>query len=691
MAKKRRPADQPKAPKPIQLPKDALTRIKLGASFAEYDKTLQGDPSVFVTTPAYLAAGDPDRQKYFFIGRRGTGKTATSLRLLGQDHHSFQIHPGIFSPSHPRFTQQAFVNPKQKPYRSLVAAFKRTLQEEILAQWCRCCGASKGAFPHGLRHHVERATNQDFDERFLRHVDELLDALDAGSDAEWLALINQPKRLTKEMANCRWANGRVHTMVFDRLDELWDGTDMAVTYLSALMHAAMQLNTQDACGRSLVFLRENVFERVRSADPEFSRLETSVVGMDWTREQLVEMIERRFNKPFNTRIALGGPTWDYFFEDGPAAVVTILQFCQSRPRDVLIYCELALESAVSHRHQKITHQDVADAQRRFSVSRLKDLGDEYGENYPQVAAVLARFYGLGQRFTLRGMEDLLAGLLNDEEIKRLCASWIYRFATPESFTRLLFDIGFLGLNVRGAVVYRSSGPRDTTPPATSQSSNIVVHPSYWSALDLQEKLINELDASRPYQRVGLVADLPEAMTLSEYNDRLLELEERLARLKPGPNGASMFEDIIGDMIRLCFPRVLTNIEAHSRDVDGRVVRDWVASNRADSGFWQMVRHRYDATQVIWECKNYPRLKADDFHQISYYLTKPIGRFGIIVFRGGQVGKYDEHVRRIVNEKDGMVLVLGEQDVKVFIRQARNGKVKEAHIQDRYDRVVREVS
>jgi hypothetical protein len=691
LAKKRSLPSDRKGPPPVQLPKDALSRIRLGASFAEYDLTLKGDPSVFVITPAYLAAGDHERQKYFFIGRRGTGKTATSLHLLGQDHHSFQIHPGIFSPSHPRFAEEAFLDPKQKPYRSLVAAFKRVLQEEVLAQWCRCCGASKEAFPRGLRAHVDRARSRDFDERLLNHVDDLLAPLDAGSDAAWLSLINEPKRIGKQMDDCRWARSAVHTLVLDRLDELWDGTDMAVAYLSALMHAVMQLNTQADWARALVFLRENVFERVRSVDPEFSRLETSVVGMDWTREQLVEMVERRFNKPFNTRIALGGPTWDHFFADGPAAVVAILQYCQYRPRDVLIYCELALESAVSHRHEKITSQDVHDAQRRFSVSRLKDLGDEYGENFPQIAAVLARFYGLGQRFTLRGMEDLLAGLLRDAEIKQLCAGWIFRVATPESFTRLLFDIGFVGLNIRSQTVYRSSGPRDTTPPAISQASNIQVHPSYWSALDLQAKLVNELDASRPYQRVGLVADLPEAMTLSEYDDRLLELEMSLEALKSGSAQAAAFEDIVGDVIRLCFARVLTNVEAHSRDLDGRVVRDWVASNRADAGFWQMVRQRYDSTQVVWECKNYDHLKSDNFHQISYYLTKPIGRFGIIVFRGSQAGKYDEHVRRIVNDKDGMVLVLGEQDLRVFIRQARNGKVKEAHIQDRYDRVVREVS
>ena len=46
-----------------------------------------------------------------------------------------------------------------------------------------------------------------------------------------------------------------------------------------------------------------------------------------------------------------------------------------------------------------------------------------------------------------------------------------------------------------------------------------------------------------------------------------------------------------------------------------------------------MRQRYDATQVIWECKNYENLKADDFHQVAYYSTKAMGRLVMVAFRG----------------------------------------------------------
>jgi hypothetical protein len=106
----------------VQLPRDALRKIKMGASFAEYD-TLLPRPGVFVTTPATLAAKDPDRQKYFFVGRRGTGKTATSIEVAKAGYHTTQIYPAIFSPSRSLFDSTSFLYPKQKPCRSLVVPF----------------------------------------------------------------------------------------------------------------------------------------------------------------------------------------------------------------------------------------------------------------------------------------------------------------------------------------------------------------------------------------------------------------------------------------------------------------------------------------------------------------------------------------------------------------------------------------
>src|SRR5262245_41622143 len=75
--------NQGNQPQAFVLPKDALARINLGQTFAENDKILLL-PNVFVKTPASQAALEPSRSKCFFVGRRGTGKTAISTYLTSQ-------------------------------------------------------------------------------------------------------------------------------------------------------------------------------------------------------------------------------------------------------------------------------------------------------------------------------------------------------------------------------------------------------------------------------------------------------------------------------------------------------------------------------------------------------------------------------------------------------------------------------
>ena len=162
-------------------------------------------------------------------------------------------------------------------------------------------------------------------------------------------------------------------ILIDRLDDSWDGSDRAVMMLTALMHACVEVWSASSIARPLVFLRENIFERVRQKDKEFTRLETSVVSLDWTTELLTEVVERRLVHHLNTKPKVG-ETWDLFFEpqiDGVSSKDYIFNFCQHRPRDVLTYCSMAVDSAQGFRRQKITADDLKDARRRFSKSRFK--------------------------------------------------------------------------------------------------------------------------------------------------------------------------------------------------------------------------------------------------------------------------------------------------------------------------------
>ncbi len=427
-----------------------------------------------------------------------------------------------------------------------------------------------------------------------------------------------------------------------------------------------------------------MFDRVRGLDNEFARLETSVVSLDWNMAQHLELIERRLNFPFSTKLKLGGETWDHFFEkiQGQPSWKYVLHYCQLRPRDIVIFCSYAIQNAQNNGH------------RSFSESRLKDLDDEYSENYPQLQVVLAHFYGLGQRYTVPGLSSFIKKLIEDSQVKTLCSQWIFRHAAPEKFIDLFHNIGFFGIEDGPVVHFRAPGSQAVTLPPLTNATTIHIHPCYVAALSLQDRLVAQLQDETPLRESGIVFDLPDSMgNLTNYTHRLNDLEENLRTLPRGKGApATQFEDLVGDIIRLCFFRSLGNVQPKSRTINNTMVRDWIASNIAASGFWEMIRHRYQAMQVTWECKNYDDLHSDDFHQTLYYLTPAIGRFGVLAFRGEIKSHYYQHIKELVANTNGqaMILLLTESDLRVFLRQSRKGTVKESHIQEKYDHILRSI-
>jgi hypothetical protein len=678
---------------PFQLPKDALRKATVGQSFAEYD-LIRAHPSLFVETPAMRAALDTNRPKSFFVGRRGTGKTAVTFYLQSQNSkNTLLLIPQLLSAADEYIPTDWSPDVHQQPFKTLVCSFKRAILDEVLAVWFK-----QGLYGSRSSTAISREKNDieqhEFDMRLLKFISDGFDYLGSNSK-EWLKFVSRPKLIADEMVEEATTQRHNFVVLIDRLDDSWNGSDKAVVLVMALMHACLELNASVPCVQPLVFIRENVFEKVRSMDRESARLETAVVSLEWTREMLREFIERRLNRNLLAKPALGGPSWNAFFDqpDAGSSEDQVFGYCQYRPRDVLIYVSFALESAQARLRSRITPEDLQIAKKKFSEGRLKDLSDEYADNYPRLGIVLSKFYGLGNEYTVAAIDDFARRMLLDDEIKDSCQSWIYSYSSPELIVRLFYDLGFMGIKKGDSVTFKSSESPLATMPPVARDSILAIHPTYADALGLQNALVNRIGDDVVLRMSGFVGELPESTSLGVYNAKLTALQSRLRALECGDEQASEYEKLVEGVLRLCFYKALTNVQPKSRDVSGRVIRDIITANHSTIQFWEMLRQKYGATQIIFECKNYKDLSADDFHQASYYMNDVIGRVAFLVHRGGPELKktYLEHIRRISTDKRGIVLVLGERDLEVFLRQALNGKKSEGHLQDVFDRVVREIS
>lgn len=450
-------------PKQNPLSRKSFANAKLGQSFAEHD-LIRTKPALFVETPAIRSARDLDGGKTFYIGRRGTGKTAITYYLSDKyPKNTTLLLPKLLSSADVFVSSEWDESVHQKPFNTLVSSFVRAILDEAVLGWRKrglfTFRAADGSELTRERNNIEQF---DFDLRLLSLIEEGFDYLATSNNKEWIKFRNRPEKLAKEInSECASQTRMQQIVLIDRLDDEWNDSNKAVVLVMALMHACTEIRAATDAVRPLVFIRENVFDRVRELDSEFSRLETSLVSLDWTRELLRELVERRLNDGLITKYALGGATWKAFIAGDPeTSLDTVLRYCQYRPRDVLLYTSTALSLAQSHQRAQVEQEDFDEARQSFSENRLKELSDEYADNYPQLSTILTRFYGLGTEYTVTSIEDFVKKLLVDHEVQEACRTWIYNFTAPELFIQLLYNMGFWGLRQpKGGIRFKSSEQR----------------------------------------------------------------------------------------------------------------------------------------------------------------------------------------------------------------------------------------
>lgn len=237
----------------VQLPKDALKRINFGQSFAEYDKLLE-KKDVFVKTPAMEAAFDHTRSKCFFVGRRGTGKTAITYYLENcLPKFAFPLHPQLLVPETIQIPIQDLKDSRQKPFKTLMSCVRRALTDEALSFWVGKSLLGYSNFSPSLTRERNFVEDLDFDGRFLRFLEEAYTPLNSGNEKDWLKQMSKSKEILSEADALAGKHGLQAILMIDRIDEAWDGTDKSVLFLMALMHACIEISSQAKFFRPLLF------------------------------------------------------------------------------------------------------------------------------------------------------------------------------------------------------------------------------------------------------------------------------------------------------------------------------------------------------------------------------------------------------------------------------------------------------
>jgi hypothetical protein len=159
-----------------------------------------------------------------------------------------------------------------------------------------------------------------------------------------------------------------------------------------------------------------------------------------------------------------------------------------------------------------------------------------------------------------------------------------------------------------------------------------------------------------------------------------DAHKKLERIPAGREKADEYhQTILGLLTVLFYPWLTRPVKEQPVD-EGRKRIDILFSNSAEDGFFSRLvqMHRILCPYISVECKNYTEDPNNpELDQLMGRFSRKRGRFGILVCRRieDQV-KMLKRLQDVVNNTEGVIIVLEDTDVTALLDLKRKGKVRE---------------
>jgi hypothetical protein len=203
------------------------------------------------------------------------------------------------------------------------------------------------------------------------------------------------------------------------------------------------------------------------------------------------------------------------------------------------------------------------------------------------------------------------------------------------------------------------------------------HPEHWTANAASEDFTNLLMSTA----IGA------GKVIQAETEHLREV------VPPGRENFQAFEHIVRVVFNFLFIGELGEGKAQSRtqpEDEGVEIRDLIFANNAESGFWNDLKRKYDASEIVVDAKNKDELTRDDLRQLYCYLKPALGMWGFIVCRAEQspiMNAFNRTLCRNFSQTRGL-LILTDDDLRRMVQMKMRGQNPATYLQDRMSEFVR---
>lgn len=584
--------------------------------------------------------------RFIVVGRRGTGKSALTYRL-SSDWHARRQPSIVIAPSE----EQVF------GLRPLAAALGDSLTRIRAGVKIVCrygllleigihlhdyyksqndVQSNPVLFDHVRKWRALGGTPIERMRQTLRRVTAgMTDPLERISDMpQMLDVI----RITNDIVDLVKKHDRHFLLLIDRLDEGYEPDTTGIGIVDGIIYGVDEVRS--ALGskfKAVVFLRDNIFRAIQSADNDFSRnLESQVLRLHWDSQELFYFVSKRIRTFLGSTQESDVKVWNAITTgelQGREGFKRCLKLTLYRPRDVIALLNTAYYQAKRQGRSVLIEGDINHSSKHISTTRYHDLGKEYEYVFPGITVLTQAFVNGHSKMTVEQAGIEIDKVFGRSDLEAAASQHFKILGNPIEAIKSLYGVGFFGIfnSEHGNFVFSHDGKK---PEKTiTADSALMIHPCYWIALNLQQQDIDGEVAEDIFDEYEITISSQSA----EQRTHLLgKLISEVGRIPLGAEGDSDFEDWCKRAIEIAFAKQLANVQLKPNR-QAALRRDIVATNQGLSGFWKRILTDYSTRLVVFEVKNYEKVSADEYRQVSGYLDKEYGRFGFLICRDAQAG------------------------------------------------------
>jgi hypothetical protein len=622
--------------------------------------------------------------RFIVVGRRGTGKSALTYRLQ-RDWRERKIPTLVFSPKEEevigfRAVAGLFGDSVGLIRAGVKLAWRYTLLLEIGLLLAENYKLKAEVNRHEvlaahLRTWVLKGDNPL--ERLRIVLRESLKGQETPEDRIGeLPRILQLNKITEDIVQLLESSDKKFVILIDRLDEGYAPDTLGVGIVDGLIYGTDDVRS--ALGKSLsaiIFLRDNIFRAIQTADHDFSRnLEGQVLRLHWDAQELFYMVTKRIRTGLGIEKESDVKVWNSITSNelhGREGFKKCLRHTLYRPRDVILLMNTAFFNAQRHQRSTLIPDDFNSSAKQISVTRYDDLEKEYGAVFPGIRSFTQAFaHGL-ERFGITSARDKINNVIADPSLTSAALQHAKILGTPDEIIKVLYGIGFFGVlgESTGSFVFSHDGKQPDRE--FSDTSVLLVHPCYWAALSLRSEDLTEDVADEIFDEYEINISSESAETRQK---KLGQLIQELKTIPFGIDGATDFEEWCKRVVEIAFAKELTNIELKPNG-NATQRRDVVGTNAAVKGFWKRILKDYQTRQVVFEIKNYEHLGVDEYRQVSGYLGREYGNLAFILCRDPMrelvKGRDLEAFKEFYDKKNQVILKVSSQVLTSILSKLRS--------------------